>query len=105
MCDKVVVMYAGQVVEMGDKRSIFKHTSHPYTKGLFGSLPGAFPDSDRLKPIKGLMPDPAALPAGCKFADRCEFCTEQCRAREIGLTEVSEGHYVRCVLAEGGNHH
>lgn len=105
MCEKVVVMYAGQVVEMGDKRSIFKQTAHPYTKGLFGSLPGAFPDSDRLKPIKGLMPDPAALPAGCKFADRCEFCTEQCRAREIELTEIAEGHYVRCVLAEGGNRH
>ena len=103
MCDKVVVMYAGEVVEMGDKRSIFKNTGHPYTKGLFGSLPGAFPDSDRLKPIKGLMPDPSALPAGCKFAERCDFCTDACKAKEVPLTEVSEGHYVRCILARGGN--
>lgn len=103
MCDKVAVMYAGEVVEMGDKRSIFKNTLHPYTKGLFGSLPGAFPDSDRLKPIKGLMPDPSALPDGCKFAERCDFCTDACKAKEIRLTKVDEEHYVRCILAEGGN--
>lgn len=102
MCDRVVVMYAGEVVEMGSKRDLFKDTRHPYTIGLFGSLPGAQKDAKRLKPIKGLMPDPANLPAGCKFAERCDRACPECSRKEHPLVEVSQGHWVRCMLARNG---
>ena len=100
MCQRVVVMYAGEVVEMGDVRQIFKNTGHPYTVGLFGSLPGAVKDSKRLVPIEGLMPDPAYLPEGCKFAERCSRCTEECRTKAVPLVQVGEDHWVRCLLAK-----
>ncbi len=106
MCDKVAIIYAGEIVEVGTTRHIFKDTRHPYTKGLFGSLPDMNSHSKRLKPIHGLMPDPANLPQGCKFAPRCEFCTERCTKQEQELTAVSpDGHLVRCwraVEEEGG---
>lgn len=102
MCDRVAVMYSGEIVEMGDKRHIFKETAHPYTKGLFNSLPGALKNEKRLRPIKGLMPDPSALPSGCKFAERCDRRRPECTASEIPLTEVSEGHWARCVLVNEG---
>lgn len=102
MCDKVIVMYAGEVVEAGTKRDIFKHTAHPYTQGLFNSLPAASLGKDRLKPIKGLMPDPTALPRGCKFSERCEQCRPECKRGEIPLYEVGPGHYSRCILAAEG---
>lgn len=100
MCERVVVMYAGEVVEMGDVRQIFKNTGHPYTLGLFGSLPGAVKGSKRLVPIEGLMPDPAYLPKGCKFADRCGKCMNECKSKEIPLIRVGEDHWVRCLLAK-----
>ncbi|MCD8123866.1 MAG: ABC transporter ATP-binding protein [Lachnospiraceae bacterium] len=101
MCDKVAIVYAGEIVEMGTARHIFKHAQHPYTKGLFGSLPNLSSKGNRLKPIRGMMPDPTDLPEGCKFHPRCDFCTEKCRKGAIPLVPVSEdGHMVRCQLAE-----
>jgi peptide/nickel transport system ATP-binding protein len=97
MCDRVVVMYAGEIVECGSTREIFKHTMHPYTKGLFNSLPSQ--DTERLKPIKGLMPDPSNLPERCKFEPRCENCGEKCRVCTPKLVEVRENHWVRCNYA------
>ena len=79
-CDRVAVMYAGEVVESGTAKEIFlgeKH--HPYTQGLFGSLPDLNHETRRLSPIDGLMPDMTQVPEGCKFAPRCPHCTEQCR--------------------------
>ena len=70
-CDKVAIMYAGEIVEYGSLEDIFEHTAHPYTEGLFSSLPSLENDVHRLKPIQGLMPDPANLPDGCKFHPRC----------------------------------
>ncbi len=103
MCEKVVVMYAGEIVEIGDIRSVFKNTKHPYTVGLFNSLPDVSNKSKRLIPIKGLMPDPANLPIGCKFAERCDKCTEECTKEAVELIKVSDNHYVRCINAlEGG---
>ena len=66
-CDEVAIIYAGEIVEYGLLEHIFENTRHPYTIGLFGSIPSLVKDVDRLSPIKGLMPDPAALPAGCRF--------------------------------------
>lgn len=96
MCDRVAVIYSGEIVETGDLEAIFHNTSHPYTHGLFESLPNAAGDSRRLKPIKGMMPDPSNLPDGCKFCERCPYATERCRESTPELTEISKGHFVRC---------
>ena len=77
-CDKVAIVYAGEVVESGSKEQIFRNPLHPYTKGLFASLPRLDDDSKRLKPIKGLPPDPTHLPEGCKFCPRCPH-EEECQ--------------------------
>ena len=95
-CDKVAIMYAGEIVEYGDLKHIFKETAHPYTKGLFGSLPSLDQKTHRLKPIAGLMPDPANLPEGCKFNPRCPYADARCRSEEPAVTELSPGHLVRC---------
>ncbi|QNM07398.1 ABC transporter ATP-binding protein [Wansuia hejianensis] len=97
MCDRVAIMYAGEIVELGSAEQIFDQTAHPYTVGLFNSLPGYVKDSKRLKPIKGLMPDPANLPEFCKFAPRCEYKCERCEKELPELMELEEGHFVRCL--------
>ena len=95
-CDKVAIMYAGEIVEYGSLEDIFEHTAHPYTEGLFGSLPSLENDVHRLKPIQGLMPDPANLPDGCKFHPRCPYALDQCRSGAPALREISPGHLCQC---------
>ena len=95
-CDRVAVMYAGEIVESGTAEDIFLgETHHPYTTGLFGSLPDLNKETRRLSPIDGLMPDPADLPKGCKFNPRCPHCTDICRSCEPALVE-KDGHAIRC---------
>ena len=96
-CDKVAIMYAGEIVEYGSLVHIYNETAHPYTKGLFGSLPSLDKDVRRLSPIEGLMPDPTQLPEGCKFHTRCPEATEECGRNCPCLTEISPGHLVRCL--------
>ena len=105
VCDEVSVVYAGRVVEHGTLEDVYEHTSHPYTEGLFNSIPNIDARAERLKPIKGLMPDPTNLPEGCPFAPRCEYATEECRRREPGMTRLSATHSVSCILREGGIPH
>ena len=81
-------------------RHIFNNPLHPYTKGLFGSLPDLDSTEKRLKPIKGMMPDPTNLPEGCKFCDRCDHVMEVCRKQSPSVYEPEEGHTVRCFLAK-----
>ncbi len=100
-CDKVAIMYAGEIVEYGTLEHIFNNVQHPYTKGLFGSLPSLDREVQRLQPIDGLMPDPSDLPEGCKFHPRCPWATEECACREPSLCEIEPGHLVRCLLLEG----
>ncbi|MBU5678246.1 ABC transporter ATP-binding protein [Alkaliphilus sp. MSJ-5] len=100
VCDKVAIMYAGKVVEYTDKRKLFTNPKHPYTLGLFNSIPNIEEDEDRLKPIKGLMPDPTNLPTGCPFHPRCPKATAECSKRMPKKTEVEPGHYVNCLLYE-----
>ena len=100
-CDKVAIMYAGEVVEYGSLEDIFDRTAHPYTEGLFGSLPSLDKDVHRLQPIEGLMPDPANLPKGCKFHPRCKQATEDCAKYHPETVELTPGHFVRC-LKYGG---
>lgn len=99
-CNKVAVMYAGEIVEYGTLEHIYEATSHPYTKGLFGSIPSLDEDVRRLQPVPGLMPDPANLPDGCKFHTRCTEACEACRTRLPPLMEISPGHFVRCLKFE-----
>ncbi len=104
VCDRVGIVYAGQIVEYGTLEHIYNRTSHPYTLGLFGSIPNFDKKVRRLKPIAGLMPDPANLPAGCVFAERCPNAREACRRGDIPVTEIESGHFVRCLnFAERGN--
>ena len=102
MCDRVAIIYAGRVVEQGTWRDIYANPSHPYTVGLFKSIPTLDKDVDRLQPIEGMMPDPADLPTGCAFHPRCQYCTDACKERMPDLTEVTEGHVVRCLRFEQG---
>lgn len=102
-CDKVAIIYAGTIVEYGTKRQVFKETAHPYTKGLFDSLPSLKDTSARLKPIPGLMPNPMDLPSGCPFRPRCSHATEACAIEPVPVIEISPGHLIRCIhsTAEG----
>lgn len=100
ICESVAVVYAGEVVEYGTVRHIFNNPLHPYTRGLFGSLPDLDSTEKRLKPIKGMMPDPTNLPEGCKFCDRCDHAMEVCRKQSPSVYEPEEGHTVRCFLAK-----
>ena len=97
-CDLVAVVYAGQVVEAGSVRDVFKHMRHPYTKGLFLSIPRIHEEMKRLVPIPGLMPDPTHLPPGCKFCTRCPDAMEICSRREPELLTLEGAHKVRCFL-------
>lgn len=96
MCQRVAVIYSGEIVEMGTAEDIFDRTVHPYTEGLFDSLPSVSSGS-RLIPIPGMMPDPSNLPKGCKFAERCKYATDACRETEIELAEIEPGHFCRCM--------
>jgi len=100
VCDKVAIMYAGKVIEYTDKRKLFTDPKHPYTVGLFNSIPNIEEDEDRLKPIKGLMPDPTNLPTGCTFHPRCPKVVSECSKRVPKITEVEPGHFVNCLLFE-----
>ena len=100
MCDNVAVMYAGEIIESGTKEDLFDHPTHPYTLGLFHSLPGFAAGESRLHPIEGLPPDPSNLPKGCSFCPRCPHATPACAEGEIENVEVAPGHFCRCLQAQ-----
>ena len=98
--DRVAVMYAGQVVEQGDVRTVFRATRHPYTAGLLASLPRLGGQAGRLRVIPGTVPDPAAFPSGCRFHPRCPIALERCRREVPELRAFTSDHEVRCFRAE-----
>lgn len=102
-CDEVVIVYAGEVVERGTVEDIFgRGGHHPYTVGLFDSIPQLDVETERLKPISGLMPDPTCLPEGCCFAPRCAHCQELCRTCKPTMRQTGS-HGVKChFIAESG---
>lgn len=100
-CEDVAVIYVGEIVEYGTKRDVFKKTAHPYTKGLFASVPHLEDDEPRLHPIAGLPPDPSNLPKGCAFSPRCPYATEKCQLEKPVLTEIAQGHFCKCFNIEG----
>ena len=105
VCDKVAVMYAGHIVEQGTLEDIFDHTRHPYTEGLFNSLPNIKQRAERLKPIAGLMPDPTRLPAGCPFAPRCAYACERCQTERPELRQMSDTHLCACLRYDEPDFH
>ena len=105
VCDTVAVMYAGRIVEQGTLEDVFDHTKHPYTEGLFNSLPNIQNRTTMLKPIKGLMPDPTNLPEGCAFAPRCDYATDECSKRCPKLTKISDTHSFACLAYEHEGFH
>ncbi len=103
ICDEVSVVYAGRVIEHGTLEDIFDHTRHPYTEGLFNSLPNMEDREARLKPIKGLMPDPSNLPPGCAFCPRCDYAMDICKNVRPELVYRNDTHYCACHLYDSEN--
>ena len=106
ICDSVVVMYCGRVVEKGSVNDIFENPSHPYTEGLLNSIPKLGVHVEELDSIPGNVPNPKYMPKGCKFAPRCKYAFDKCREEEPGFTELGGGHQSRCWLCQqkGGIH-
>lgn len=98
VCDDVAIMYAGRIVEQGSLRDIFLNAKHPYTEGLFNSIPNIDDRKAELIPIKGLMADPTDLPKGCSFCERCNYVMPICKTNEPQAFEVSDSHFVECHL-------
>lgn len=98
VCQRVVVMYSGKVVEEGTVHTIFKNPKHPYTIGLIKSIPDMRETQERLYSIPGNVPKPGSITQGCRFAARCEHAFDKCRFENPDLLEVENGHKVRCFL-------
>lgn len=96
MCDRVSIMYAGRVVEHAPTQKLFENHRHPYTEGLFNSLPSLDEEQDRLQVIKGQMPDPMDLPSGCCFHPRCPYAMDRCSREEPPMSEAAPGHFCAC---------
>lgn len=99
VCDRVAIMYAGRIVESGEIAEVYDHPMHPYTIGLFASIPSLDDTVEKLKPIKGQMPDPANLPEGCPFWPRCPYAKDRCRQEIPEIGPVNQDHQVRCFFA------
>lgn len=102
ICDYVSVVYAGEIVEHGTLDDVFNNLRHPYTEGLFNSLPDIEKREAMLKPIQGLMPDPYNLPSGCVFCERCNYAMPICAEVKPEVRYCSEEHYVKCHLYDEG---
>lgn len=96
VCDRVAIMYAGEIIEYGTLTEIFEHPVHPYTQGLFSSIPKLDEKVRRLTPIQGMMPDPANLPSGCAFAPRCTKADAACAADKPQHVSINQEHSVSC---------
>ena len=98
MADRVLVMYAGQIVEEAEAEELFRHPSHPYTRALLAAIPTTGDSEDRkLSSIPGMVPENYDTISGCRFADRCPYARQECHQR-VGLREISKRHTVRCIL-------
>jgi len=93
---EVMVMYAGKVVERSEVQTLFANPQHPYTVGLLGSIPKLSTEQPRLATIEGTVPNPLAMPAGCRFHPRCPFAVDRCRAEEPPLRQIRSGQYAAC---------
>ena len=103
-CSRVVVMYAGEVVEEATTIDLFARAHHPYTEGLLGAMPRVGGERERLATIPGTVPAPTAWPAGCRFRERCPYSWERCGTEHPPLYQIGGGHTSRCHLAEEPEH-
>lgn len=99
-CERVMIMYAGRIVEEGGVTTVFDSPKHPYTKGLFASIPAFTGKSERLSSIEGQVPKPGSIKKGCMFAPRCPYKHERCIEEEPGLNRLADDHAVSCFLYE-----
>jgi peptide/nickel transport system ATP-binding protein len=99
--DRVMIMYAGQVVEAADAESVFGAPRHPYTEGLLASIPSSEQDTERLYAIPGTVPPPFDLPPGCRFEPRCAYAREHCREAPPPLIPCGPGHLAACIRNTG----
>jgi oligopeptide/dipeptide ABC transporter ATP-binding protein len=99
-CSRVIVMYAGEVVEHADTGELFARAHHPYTEGLLGAMPRVGGEAERLATIPGTVPPPTAWPVGCRFHDRCPYAWERCVTEHPPLYQIGAGHTSRCHLAD-----
>ena len=97
LCDRAVVMYAGQIVERGNVRQIFRGSLHPYTRALLASNPHAADGASVLPTIGGGVPKPGEWPQGCHFHPRCDYATKVCREQAVGLEHPADGSETRCI--------
>lgn len=97
-CDRVAIMYTGEIVESAPVRTLFADPLHPYTKGLINALPRLSTSVKRLEAIEGMVPDAEKMLKGCHFNDRCKFATERCRKEHPDLRTLEDGRCVRCFL-------
>ena len=104
VCDSVNIMYSGEIVESGSIPEVFDHPAHPYTMGLFSSIPTIEGTENRLIPIPGQMPDPSVLPDGCPFVSRCAFASSLCHTHKPKVTELDGSHKVTCLNYENQVH-
>jgi oligopeptide/dipeptide ABC transporter ATP-binding protein len=103
-CSRVIVMYAGEVVEEATATELFARPHMPYTEGLLGAMPRVGGGSERLATIPGTVPPPTAWPAGCRFRDRCPYAWDRCEREHPPLYQIGAGHTSRCHLAEEPEH-
>lgn len=103
LCDTVAIMYAGRILEKADVRTLYGKPQHPYTQGLFNSIPDLTKNVRRLNTMPGLPPDPTDLPSGCCFAPRCRHADATCSAGSPDTLEVAPGHFVACFKVNGEN--
>lgn len=100
LCQRVAIMYAGELVEYGTVREVFENPLHPYTEGLLGAIPKLNEEKESLESIPGLVANATALPAGCKFHERCKHCLEKCRTQSPPAYDAGNGHFVKCFRME-----
>ncbi|MEL3909076.1 MAG: ABC transporter ATP-binding protein [Treponemataceae bacterium] len=96
ICDNVAIMYAGSVIEYGSVKDIYTEPKHPYTIGLFNSIPKLDDDDEKLHVIKGMPPNPVDLPSGCRFHPRCDFAEERCKNECPSMYTIDDNHTVAC---------
>ena len=101
-CDRVVVMYAGKIVEVAEVCELFDHPAHPYTQGLIMSIPKMSSDVEELYSIDGSIPSFGSLPGGCTFGPRCPYFTEECTKSEPVLKDIGGGHLCACHRRSSG---
>ena len=102
VCDRVIVMYAGQMVESADVNTLFASPTHPYTRGLLQCIPKLEETRSRLDIIDGIVPSPFNMPEGCRFSPRCAYATERCKKEKPEAVDLGGGHTCRCFLCQNG---